>query len=298
MPTALTPTLEIAYSEYGPATGYPVILLHGWPDSPATWNGVAAKLAVAGYRVIIPALRGYGATHHRDPDRQRAGYQTALGRDALDLADALGIGRFTLIGHDWGGRAVFPAAILASDRLDSIVSLSVPWFPPHAPAVLALEQAQAFWYQLYLSTTLGEAAYRDDPSAFEKRMWDTWSPAGWYRQAAWNEVAIIAAACPDHVATVLHFYQSRWRGAPPDPFYRDDDARITAARTIQVPTLVIHGGRDLCTLPAITEGMAPHFTAGLRREVIETAGHFVQREAPDETALSLLRWLSSVQRNV
>jgi len=298
MPIATTPTLDIAYTEHGPATGYPVMLLHGWPDSPATWDGVAPRLAAAGYRVIVPTLRGYGGTRLRDTARPRSGQPTALARDAIDLADVLGLGRFALIGHDWGGRAVFPAAILAADRLDGIASLSVPWVPVHAAAPLSLEQAQAFWYQWFLCSPAGESTYRADFAAFEKRMWDTWSPPGWDEPAAWAEVAATAAANPDHATTVLHFYRSRWGLAEPDPAYATDEARVRAARTIDVPTLVIHGGRDTCTLPAITEGLSAHFTAGFDRAVIAAAGHFPQREAPAETAVRLSEWLSSGRRTV
>ncbi|MEZ5844753.1 MAG: alpha/beta hydrolase [Hyphomicrobiaceae bacterium] len=297
MPIATTPTLHISYAEHGPASGYPLMLLHGWPDSPATWDGVVPHLAAAGYRVIVPTLRGYGATRHLDPARPRSGQPTALARDALELADALGLGRFALIGHDWGGRAVFPAAIIGAERLDGIVSLSVPWAPSHAPAVLSLEQAQAFWYQWFLCSQQGEAAYRLDFAAFEKRMWDTWSPAGWYEAAAWAEVAATAAANPDHVETVLHFYRSRWGLTVPDPACAEDEARVAAARAIGVPTLVIHGGRDTCTLPSITEGMASHFTAGFERAVI-AAGHFPQREAAQDTAGRLIAWLCTGLRTV
>lgn len=298
MPDAITPALTICYTEHGPASGYPVMLLHGWPDSPATWDSVALRLATAGYRVVVPALRGTGATRHRNPGAMRSGHVTAIARDALQLADALGIARFTLIGHDWGGRAVFPAAVLAPDRLDGIVSLSVPWSPAHAPAALSLEQAQAFWYQWFLCSPVGEAAFRADPAAFERRMWDTWSPVGWYEAAAWDEVAASAVANPEHVGTVLHFYRSRWGVSAPDPAYAADEAQFRAACAIHVPTLIVHGARDTCTLPSITEGLSGHFAAGLNRVVLEGAGHFPQREAPGVVADCLIEWLSRSRQSV
>jgi pimeloyl-ACP methyl ester carboxylesterase len=105
MNTILTATLEIAYEEFGPADGRPVILMHGFPDDVHAYDGVAPPLATSGWRVIVPYLRGYGPTRFRNPATLRSGQQGALGHDLLSLMDGLSLGRAVLAGYDWGGRA-------------------------------------------------------------------------------------------------------------------------------------------------------------------------------------------------
>src|SRR6516164_10826208 len=105
MKTVRTPTLEIAYEESGPAAGPPVVLLHGFPDDVRAYDGIAPPLAAAGWRVLVPYLRGYGPTRFLDARTPRSGQQAALGRDLLDFLDTLGLERAALAGYDWGGRA-------------------------------------------------------------------------------------------------------------------------------------------------------------------------------------------------
>jgi pimeloyl-ACP methyl ester carboxylesterase len=121
--TILTPTLEIAYEESGPAEGSPVVLLHGFPDDVRAYDGVAPALADAGWRVIVPYLRGYGPTRFLDPQTPRSGQQAALGQDLLDLLDALGVERAALAGYDWGGRAACIVSALWPERVASLVSI-------------------------------------------------------------------------------------------------------------------------------------------------------------------------------
>jgi len=114
MKTIRTPTLEIAYEESGPADGSPVVLLHGFPDDVRAYDGVAPALAAAGWRVIVPYLRGYGPTRFLDRQTPRSGQQAALGHDLLDLLEALGVKRAALAGYDWGGRAACVAAAFSA----------------------------------------------------------------------------------------------------------------------------------------------------------------------------------------
>src|SRR5689334_24880154 len=122
MATVCTPNLEIAYQESGPPDGAPVILLHGWPSDVHDYDGVAPPLATAGFRVLVPWLRGYGPTRFLDPATPRSGEQAVLAQDLLDLMDALAIPRAVLAGYDWGGRAAGAVAALRPDRCAGLLS--------------------------------------------------------------------------------------------------------------------------------------------------------------------------------
>ena len=151
MPSVRTPTLEIHYLETGPAGGAPVILLHGFPDDVAAYDEVAPALAAAGRRVLVPWLRGYGPTRFLDPATPRSGQQAALGADLLAFMDALGLGRATLAGYDWGGRAACIVAALWPERVSGLVSIGGYNIQDIAAAAhpAAPVQELRFWYQWY-----------------------------------------------------------------------------------------------------------------------------------------------------
>jgi pimeloyl-ACP methyl ester carboxylesterase len=122
--TVRTPVLEIAYRESGPADGPPVILLHGWPSDVHDYDDVEAPLAAAGFRVLVPWLRGFGPTRFLDPATPRSGQQAALGADVRDFMDALSIPRAILAGYDWGGRAACVVAALWPERVAALVAIT------------------------------------------------------------------------------------------------------------------------------------------------------------------------------
>ncbi len=116
--------LNVAYAEAGPAEGPAVILLHGWPYDIHSFVDVAPLLASAGYRVIVPYLRGYGATRFLSSETLRNGEQAALAADVIDLMDALKIEKATLAGFDWGARTADIVAALWPERCKALVSVS------------------------------------------------------------------------------------------------------------------------------------------------------------------------------
>src|SRR5690349_6092408 len=149
-----TPVLSIGYQESGSPGGVPVILLHGFPDDIHAFDDVAPPLAKAGYRVLVPYLRGYGPTRFRDASSPRMAEQAAIGQDVIDFADALRLPRFAVAGYDWGGRAAAIAAALHPDRVRALVLMSgypiqntVGPFPPGPPA-----NEHRLWYQYYFNT--------------------------------------------------------------------------------------------------------------------------------------------------
>ncbi len=288
-----TSILKLVYEEGGPKGGKPVILHHGWPDSPRTWDRILPTLHGAGYRTIAPYVRGFGPSEFRSPllgrKPKRTAQAVALAQDMLDLADALKLKTFDFVGHDWGARAGYALAALFPQRLERLAVLSVP-FQPGPFAVPLLPQAQAFWYQWFLSTTPGEKKFRADPVAFCKRMWDTWSPAGWYEAADFAATAKSWGGS-DFAAVTLQGYRSRWGAAEPDPAYGVLQTRFESTPALDVPTLLLHGLEDACELPESTDGAGRYFSRGYRRVLLDGVGHFPQREQPQPVAEEILRHL-------
>ncbi len=288
-----TSVLHLAYEESGPKQGEPLLLLHGWPDSPRTWDKVLPALHDAGYRTVAPYLRGYGPSTFRDRwigrSPRRTGQAVAYAQDMIDLLDGLKIGRVHFIGHDWGARAAHALSALFPQRLKSAVTISVPFVPgPAEPP--KLPQAKAFWYQWLLCSHPGKKLFTADPVAFGKAQWDAWSPAGWYTAAEFAEAAK-SWRSDDFTEVVLQAYRSRWGHAPLDPTYDVLQDRFEATKALPTPTLLLHGMEDHCTLAETTDGAGRYFTGGYKRVLLDGTGHFPQRENPKETAEAILAHL-------
>jgi pimeloyl-ACP methyl ester carboxylesterase len=281
-----TPALEIAYEERNPDGPDVVVLLHGFPDDVRTWDAVLAQPELVGKRAIVPWLRGFGSTAFRHRQAPRTAQASALARDVVDLLDALDIERCTLVGHDWGARAAYGAAILAPQRFTRIVALSVGYGTNVASQAMSFEQAARYWYQWFFATARGEAALHGDRRALCRYLWRTWSPS-WNFTSEEYERTAVAFDNPDFVDVVLHSYRSRWGFAPPDPRYANDDAALAGVPPVPVPTCVLHGDEDGATLLEATEGCEALFPAGYRRDVVRGAGHFVQRERPAVVAAAI-----------
>jgi pimeloyl-ACP methyl ester carboxylesterase len=132
-----TGILEIAYEESGPEAGFPIMLMHGFPYDPRCYDEVVPPLVAAGYRAIVPYLRGFGATRFLASETPRSGQQAAIGRDLLDVMDALNLPRAALVGFDWGGRAAGVVAALWPERVRCAVLANGYHLPGHcrfAPA--------------------------------------------------------------------------------------------------------------------------------------------------------------------
>jgi pimeloyl-ACP methyl ester carboxylesterase len=290
MSTAATPALDIAFEERHPDSPDVVVLLHGFPDDGRTWDAVLACPELARSRTIVPWLRGYGATTFRDPLAPRTAQASALARDVLDLLDALGIARCTLVGHDWGARAAYGAAVLAPERFSRIVAMSVGYGTNVAAQKMSYGQAAHYWYQWLFATSRGEAALRDDRRGLCRYLWQTWSPSWNFTENDFERTAK-AFDNPDFVEVVLHSYRSRWGFAPADPRYAADDAALAKTPPVRVPTIVLHGDEDGATLLESSAGVEAYFPAGYAREVLSGVGHFVQRERPAAVAAAIARVL-------
>jgi pimeloyl-ACP methyl ester carboxylesterase len=283
---ARTPDLEIAYEASGPPAGFPIVLLHGFPDDVHAYDHVAPPLAAAGYRVLVPYLRGYGPTRFRDPKAPRMAQQAAIGQDLLDFMDALAIRTAALAGYDWGGRAACLAAILAPERVRALVTIGgynvQDTLAPPRPAPAA--QERAFWYQWYFNTERGRLGLAQNRREICKLLWRDWSPSYQFDDATYERTAV-AFDNPDFVDVVIHSYRHRHGNAPGDPRFDAIERRLAARPAITVPTVILHGGDDGVSLSRATDGELALFPAGTTRHVVPGAGHFLPREPTGAPAL-------------
>lgn len=284
MPTSLTvrtPTLEIGYDAYGDAAGFPVIVLHGFPDDAHAWDRVAPPLAEAGYRVLAPYLRGYGPTRFHEASAPRMAQQAAIAQDLTDFMDALGIERAVLSGYDWGGRAACLTAILAPERVRALATIggyNVQNTLAMSPIASAAEE-RAHWYQWYFNTERGRVGLEQQRHAICRLLWQEWSPT-WQFDDATYDLTASSFDNPDFVAIVIHSYRHRHGNAPGDPRFDAVERRLATRPPITVPTIVLHGAEDMVSPPHRSAGHMALFPAGTRRHVVAGAGHFMPREQP------------------
>lgn len=276
-----TPKLMIAYEESGPPEGFPVILLHGFPDDPRAWDAVAEPLAKMGFHTIAPYLRGFGPTRFIDPGSDRSGQQAALGTDLLDLMDGLDLREVGLVGYDWGGRAACIVTALFPERVRWLVSIGGYHIQDIANAHLPADpvQEQRFWYQWYFATERGAAGLVQNRQSLCKLLWKLWSPNLDCTDAAYDRTAG-AFDNPDFVDIVIHCYRHRYRQVAGMPELEPIERRLAELPTISAPTIVLHGGSDSCKPPEHSERHHRFFTGPYTRRIIEQAGHFLPREEP------------------
>jgi pimeloyl-ACP methyl ester carboxylesterase len=284
-----TPALKIAYEHHGPATGDPVILLHGFPYSPRAYDEVAPALAAQGYRVIVPYLRGYGPTRFNSPDTLRSGQQAALAQDLLDLMDALAIPRAALCGYDWGGRAACIVAALWPERVRCLVTGDGYNLQniPGSIQPLAPETEHRLWYQYYFHTPRGVEGLTQNRRAFCELLWRLWSPT-WARNAERYPLSAPAFDNPDFVEVVIHSYRHRFMYAPGDPALEWMEEALAKQPPISVPTISLCGADDGVGPATEVDEDLEHFTGHYERRVLKGVGHNIPEEAPEATIRALL----------
>jgi pimeloyl-ACP methyl ester carboxylesterase len=285
-----TPTLDIAYEESGNLDGAPVLLLHGWPYDPRCYDDVVPPLVAIGCRVIVPYLRGFGATRFLSADTPRSGQQAALGNDLRELLDALGIARATLAGYDWGGRAACVVAALWPERVRGLVTGNGYNIQNIAASVkpVAPEQEHRFWYQYYFHTERGRARLEQNRRALCRYIWQIWSP-DW----AFDDATYVKSAAsfdnPDFVAVTVQSYRHRFGYAAGDPALEPIEQRLAAQPAITVPTIVLHGASSGIQPPAGSEAHARLFAGPYQRCVLPKIGHNLPQEAPVQVADAILK---------
>lgn len=290
MNTVRTPVLEIAYRQAGPADGPVVILLHGWPSDVRDYDFVVPPLAAAGYRVLVPWLRGFGATRFLDDATPRSGQQAALGADVRDFMDALGIPSAILVGYDWGGRAACVVAALWPERVTGLVAITGYGIQDIAASGKpgSAEQEHRYWYQWYFHTDRGRSGLTANRGELTRLLWRLWSP-NWVFDDATLAATTASFENPDFVDVTIQSYRHRYGNAAGDPAYDDLEARLAAQPAIAVPTIVLHGEDDGVGSPASSIPRDKLLTGLIERRQIPLAGHFLSRENPDDVVAAVVR---------
>jgi len=285
--------LDVAFEDSGDRDGEVVVLLHGFPYDVRAFDDATVVLVRAGCRVVVPYLRGYGATRFHSPDAPRSGQQGVLGLDLLALLDALSIPAAVVGGFDWGGRAGCVAAALWPERVNGLVSCGGYNIQDIArsdrPAPPDVEHR--LWYQYYFHGERGRAGLAAHRFQLGRLLWRQWSPTWAFDDATYERTAP-SFDNPAFVDVVIHSYRHRYGLVEGDPAAEAIERALAARPPIAVPTVVLDGGDDGVTSPASAAHLARHFTGRLEHHVLAGVGHDVPQEAPAafaEAVMSLLR---------
>jgi pimeloyl-ACP methyl ester carboxylesterase len=281
--------LNVGYAEAGPATGPPVILLHGWPYDIHSFVDVAPSLAAAGYRVIVPYLRGYGSTTFLSNDTFRNGQQGAVALDIIALMDALKIEKATFGGFDWGARTAAIIAVLWPERCKGLVSVSGYLIGNPAankkPSPPAFEYA--FWYQYYFATETGLEGYTKNLHEFNKLIWRQASPKWNFDDATYDRTAA-SFLNPDHVAIAIHNYRWRIGVAQGELQYDSVEKRLAQGPPVTVPTITMEGDSNGAA-HAPAAAYRARFTGKYEYRLITGGvGHNLPQEAPQAFAKAVV----------
>ena len=286
--------LEIAYEEHGPSDGFPVILVHGFPYDVRSFDGVPAPLVEAGYRVLLPYVRGYGQTRFLDPDAVRMAQQSAIAQDLVDFADALGIDQFAAAGFDWGNRAICITSILHPERIFAQVACGgysvQDTVNPAAPAPARFEAL--LWYQWYLNTERGIRGLTENRHDIIRYLWNTWSPAWDYSDEDYARSAP-SFDNPDFVDICVHSYRHRHNNAAGEERFLEVERRLAERPVIPVPAIVLRAAQSGFGRPSPdASGDQARFSNLRGRRIVEGAGHDLPAHRPDTVADALLELLS------
>jgi pimeloyl-ACP methyl ester carboxylesterase len=280
--------LNVGYAEAGPADGPVAILLHGWPYDIYAFVDVAPMLASAGYRVIVPYVRGYGPTRFLSSDTLRNGQQAAVALDLIALMDALKIDKATLAGFDWGARTADIVAALWPERCKALVSVSGYLIGSPSMTPLPPKAELAWWYQYYFATENGRAGYEKNRHDFARLIWQLASPKWNFDDATFDRTAA-SFENPDHVAIVIHNYRWRIGLAKGEPKYDEIDKRTAEFPVITVPTITMEGDANGAPHPE-PAAYARKFTGKYSHRTIKGGiGHNLPQEAPQAFAEAIIQ---------
>jgi pimeloyl-ACP methyl ester carboxylesterase len=281
--------LNVGYAEAGKSDGRVVMLLHGWPYDIHSYVDVAPRLAQAGYRVIVPYLRGYGTTRFLFRDTFRNGQQSVVALDIIALMDALKIEQAIIAGFDWGTRTADIIAAIFPQRCKALVSVSGYLIGSQQAGQVPLPpQAELqWWYQYYFATERGRAGYERYRHDFAKLIWQLSSPK-WDFDDATFERSAAAFDNPDHVSIVIHNYRWRLGLAEGEPHYDELEQRLAAAPTITAPTITLEGDANGAPHPEASAYASKFSGRYAHRVITGGVGHNLPQEAPQAFAQAIV----------
>jgi pimeloyl-ACP methyl ester carboxylesterase len=281
--------LNVGYVDVGPANSTVVILLHGWPYDIHTYTDVASLLKSAGYRVIIPYLRGYGSTTFLSDKRLRNGQQSALALDIIELMNALKIEKAIIGGCDWGARTANIIAALWPERCKGMVSVSGYLIANREVNKNPLPPGAElqWWYQYYFATDRGRAGYEKYRYDFAKLIWQIASPKWSFDNATFDRSAD-SFKNPDHVNIVIHNYRWRLGLAEGESEYDDLENRLAESPSITVPTITLEGDANGAPHPD-SSAYVNKFSGKYMHKIIKGGvGHNLPQEAPNDFADAII----------
>jgi pimeloyl-ACP methyl ester carboxylesterase len=281
--------LNVGYAEAGPANGPVVILLHGWPYDIHSFVDVAPLLAAAGYRVLVPYVRGYGTTRFLSTETLRNGQPSAVALDTVQFMDALRIDKATLAGFDWGARTANIIAALWPERCRAMVSVSGYLIGSQESGKVPLPPSAElqWWYQYYFATERGREGYARYWRDFARLIWQTASPKWQFDDATFDRSAA-ALDNPDHVAITVHNYRWRLALAEGEPRYAELDKRLALVPVIGVPTITLEGDANGAPHPDAS-AYAKMFSGRYAHRLITGGiGHNLPQEAPQDFAQAVI----------
>lgn len=281
--------LSVGYVEAGPPDGPVALLLHGWPYDIHAFVDVVPRLAEAGYRVLVPHLRGFGTTRFLDDAAVRNGEQAALAVDMIAFLDAMGASTAVVAGFDWGARTACILAALWPERCSGLVSVSGYLIGSQASGRMPLPPAAelSWWYQYYFATERGRDGYERNRRDFARLIWTTASPK-WAFDDATFERSAASLDNPDHVAITIHNYRWRLGLAEGEAQYDELERRLATAPTIGVPSITLEGDANGAPHPDPAQ-YAGMFTGPYTHRTIEGGiGHDLPQEAPEAFADAVL----------
>jgi pimeloyl-ACP methyl ester carboxylesterase len=281
--------LNVGYAEAGPADGPVVILLHGWPYDIYAFVDVAPLLAQAGFRVIVPYVRGYGTTRFLVNDAFRNGQPSALAADLIALMDALKIEKAVLAGFDWGARTADIVAALWPERVKALVSVSGYLIGSQQAGKMPLppKAELQWWYQYYFATERGRAGYEKYRHDFAKLIWQIASPKWNFDDATFDRSAA-SFDNPDHVAIVIHNYRWRLGLSEGEPKYDDLEKRLALAPVIAVPSITLEGDANGAPHPEPSAYAKMFSGKYAHRTITGGIGHNLPQEAPQAFAQAVI----------
>jgi len=275
--------LNVGYADVGPSDGPPVILLHGWPYDIHSYVDVAPLLASAGYRVIVPYMRGFGTTTFLSSETFRNAQQSVVALDVIALMDALNIEKAVLGGYDIGSRTADVIAALWPQRCKALVSVSGYLITNRKAELMPLppKAEYGWWYQYYFATERGKLGYSQNLYDFNKLIWKIASPNWTFDDATYDRTAA-AFNNPDHVSIVIHNYRWRQGLADGDPQYDNLEQQLEAKPVITVPTITIASDFEPSVFGANPNGASyrSKFSGKYSHKIFYGVGHNVPQEAP------------------